>query len=192
MRSSIIVSTALAAGLLAAPALGADDRSDGAAQAPDQIQDNRVGEVDRQDLTLRDERISREIHDPARLQQQAQDQGQSAQAEQSATSTQDVTQDPQAVREIQQSLQDEGHEIAVDGVWGPNTEQALSRYQQERGLGDATGQPDQETLQALGVEAAGGQPQTAQTPADQPPDDSPDTGVSSPEEAADMGFRVRE
>lgn len=87
---------------------------------------------------------------------------QGAAADQSAQ----ITNNPDAVRQIQQALKDKGADLQVDGVWGPSTEQALMDFQKDQGQGQATGQPDQETLQALDVDIAAGQPQTAQTPSD--------------------------
>ncbi|MFC5312755.1 peptidoglycan-binding domain-containing protein, partial [Azospirillum rugosum] len=48
----------------------------------------------------------------------------------SAVSTQAPS--PERVREVQQALNDrnDGDDIAVDGLWGPNTRQALRRFQQ--------------------------------------------------------------
>jgi peptidoglycan hydrolase-like protein with peptidoglycan-binding domain len=45
----------------------------------------------------------------------------------------------------------------ADGVWGPKTESALRNFQTQSGL-DATGQLNQATAQALGIEAAGSDP----------------------------------
>lgn len=58
--------------------------------------------------------------------------------------------DPQRVREVQQALNDrnDGNDIAVDGVWGPDTRRALRRFQQSNGL-DATGRLDSRTMAAL-------------------------------------------
>ncbi|HEV7370773.1 peptidoglycan-binding domain-containing protein [Arenibaculum sp.] len=58
------------------------------------------------------------------------------------------------VRKLQQALADQGQDLQVDGVWGPNTETALRGFQEQQGM-DATGQPDQETLSALDVELDG-------------------------------------
>jgi len=55
---------------------------------------------------------------------------------------------PQRVRNIQQALNDNGSNIDVDGVWGPNTRRALRDFQQSKGL-DATGQLDRDTVAAL-------------------------------------------
>ena len=54
------------------------------------------------------------------------------------------------VRKVQQALNTEGYNIAVDGIWGPNSRQAMSDYQSKHGL-NATGQLDRDTLAALSV-----------------------------------------
>jgi hypothetical protein len=65
----------------------------------------------------------------------------------------------ETIREMQQALRDRGHEVgAIDGIWGQQTQSALRDFQQAQGM-QASGQPDQQTLSALGVTttAAGGQ-----------------------------------
>ncbi|HEY0834777.1 MAG TPA: peptidoglycan-binding domain-containing protein, partial [Azospirillum sp.] len=57
---------------------------------------------------------------------------------------------PQRVRNIQQALNNNGSDIAVDGVWGPNTRRALRDFQQANGL-EATGQLDGRTVSALNI-----------------------------------------
>jgi hypothetical protein len=55
------------------------------------------------------------------------------------------------VRSVQQALMDRGYNAgAPDGVWGPNTEDALRRFQSNQGL-RATGLLDAQTVAALGV-----------------------------------------
>ena len=54
--------------------------------------------------------------------------------------------DEKTVKQVQQSLN-----VKADGVWGPSTEAALKKYQQENGL-PATGQLDQATKQKLNVQ----------------------------------------
>lgn len=103
----------------------------------------------------------------------------------SADQTAQITSNTEAVRQIQQALQEEGHDIQVDGVWGPNTQQALRDFQEQQGQTQATGEPNQETLQALDVEISQMQPQTAETPSDMPvgsgsPGMGQDTLQSSP------------
>ncbi len=55
------------------------------------------------------------------------------------------------IREMQQALKDKGHDVgAVDGKWGPKTQNALKEYQQAQGM-TASGEPDSQTLSSLGV-----------------------------------------
>jgi hypothetical protein len=55
------------------------------------------------------------------------------------------------IRALQQALNEEGHDIMVDGIWGPQTQQALTEFQQDKGL-SASGQLDPETLAELNLE----------------------------------------
>ncbi|MBP0464193.1 peptidoglycan-binding protein [Roseomonas sp. PWR1] len=57
-----------------------------------------------------------------------------------------------AVRNVQQHLRSLGfYRGAVDGLWGPGTQNAIERFQQGRGL-QTTGQVNPATLQALGLD----------------------------------------
>ena len=57
--------------------------------------------------------------------------------------------DNDQVRELQKILQDKGYQaVPVDGVLGPETQQAISSFQETQGLA-VTGEPDWSTLQAL-------------------------------------------
>jgi len=59
---------------------------------------------------------------------------------------------PTEVRSAQQALKDKGFDVGtVDGQMGPNTENALRQFQQKQGL-PQTGNLDEQTLSALGVE----------------------------------------
>jgi murein L,D-transpeptidase YcbB/YkuD len=58
------------------------------------------------------------------------------------------------IRRLQQALADQGHDLEVDGIWGPNTQTALREFQERQGM-DATGQLDQETLSALDIQTDG-------------------------------------
>lgn len=61
-------------------------------------------------------------------------------------------QDKETIRQAQDKLNQRGYSVGpADGTWGPQTEQALTQFQQAEGL-EATGQLDQETLSALGIE----------------------------------------
>jgi peptidoglycan hydrolase-like protein with peptidoglycan-binding domain len=62
---------------------------------------------------------------------------------------------PQAVRSVQQALKQKGYDVgSVDGQMGPNTENALRQFQRAQGISQ-TGNLDQQTLSALGVEQGG-------------------------------------
>jgi len=54
------------------------------------------------------------------------------------------------VMEIQRALSSEGHDLQIDGVWGPNTQQALRSYQENEEL-EGSGWPDNKTLSQLGI-----------------------------------------
>jgi peptidoglycan hydrolase-like protein with peptidoglycan-binding domain len=61
--------------------------------------------------------------------------------------------DNKQVRELQKILTEKGYNAGtVDGIIGPNTQQALRGFQESQGLA-ATGKPDQDTLQALAPDA---------------------------------------
>ena len=60
-------------------------------------------------------------------------------------------QDEATIRSVQQALLKAGYDPGpIDGVMGPRTEQALSRYQQSKGL-SSSANLDAQTLSALGV-----------------------------------------
>ncbi|HEX7273961.1 MAG TPA: peptidoglycan-binding domain-containing protein [Casimicrobiaceae bacterium] len=62
--------------------------------------------------------------------------------------------DSTLVRNVQQALNDKGYNAgAVDGQWGPSTEDAVRRFQQASGL-PQTGELQHSTLVALGVSPA--------------------------------------
>lgn len=55
------------------------------------------------------------------------------------------------IRALQQALNDKGHSVgSVDGIWGPSTQNALRSFQSSQGM-TASGNPDSQTLQALGI-----------------------------------------
>jgi peptidoglycan hydrolase-like protein with peptidoglycan-binding domain len=65
---------------------------------------------------------------------------------------------PQSTLEnVQQQLQQQGFykNAKVDGRWGPQTRRAVQSFQQAKGM-PATGQLDEQTLGALGVNNQGG------------------------------------
>ena len=57
----------------------------------------------------------------------------------------------QEMRDLQQNLGRIGFDAGdVDGIWGPNTREALANFQRQQGL-DSTGELDRPTLSALGM-----------------------------------------
>jgi peptidoglycan hydrolase-like protein with peptidoglycan-binding domain len=60
--------------------------------------------------------------------------------------------DTSLVRAVQQSLNDRGFVVAVDGLWGSNTQVALHRFQQAQGM-QGTGELDPQTMAALKIGA---------------------------------------
>ena len=60
------------------------------------------------------------------------------------------------IQNVQQRLLQQGYykNAKVDGRWGPHTQQAVESFQQAKGL-PTTGQLDQPTLNALGVNQGG-------------------------------------
>ncbi|MGQ9365523.1 peptidoglycan-binding domain-containing protein [Azospirillum sp. ST 5-10] len=58
------------------------------------------------------------------------------------------------VRDMQNALNNAGHEVTVDGRWGDETEAALSDFQRSQGL-PVTGLPDKGTIAALEQSAGG-------------------------------------
>jgi peptidoglycan hydrolase-like protein with peptidoglycan-binding domain len=70
-----------------------------------------------------------------------------------ATPFAERTLDPALARQTQQRLRQLGfYSGRDDAIWGPSSRIALTRFQQSRGL-EATGQLDQTTVSALGIEA---------------------------------------
>ena len=62
--------------------------------------------------------------------------------------------DSKRVNEMQKALKEKGYSVGrVDGVVGPQTTSAIREFQRKEGL-SATGQPDQQTLKALGIEVS--------------------------------------
>jgi peptidoglycan hydrolase-like protein with peptidoglycan-binding domain len=58
---------------------------------------------------------------------------------------------PDMIRKVQQNLNQAGlYKARVDGVWGPQTEAAVRDYQQQHNF-NATGELDQQTLDAMNL-----------------------------------------
>jgi peptidoglycan hydrolase-like protein with peptidoglycan-binding domain len=108
-----------------------------------------------------------QLQQPESQLQQSQDQSASG-AQQQAQNTIEPSQlNTQEIRQIQMSLNKQGFSAGhVDGKWGPDTEKAVKDFQQQKQM-QATGQLDQQTLQALGVNMTaqqGGQQNAPQQP----------------------------
>lgn len=86
--------------------------------------------------------------------QSSQDQGSQSSRSSQQQGTQQQAQGPEVVKQVQEKLSAEGHQLTPDGKMGPKTQAALKEYQQKNGL-QATGQIDQETLAKLGIESGG-------------------------------------
>ena len=86
-------------------------------------------------------------------------------------STNESNLDRDQVKQVQEALNQKGFKSGqADGKMGPETKDALQAFQQKQGL-QATGQPDQQTLAALGINEAGttGQAPAARAPAAKAP-----------------------
>jgi hypothetical protein len=94
-----------------------------------------------------------------------------------------VSMTTEEIRRIQVILRDRGYTIEVDGIMGPQTRDAIIAFQRREGI-EATGQIDQRTSAALGVDAkqvgpsgrpAGDRNQAGQQPAADQPGNQPTT-----------------
>lgn len=111
-------------------------------------------------------------------------------------------QDQASVKQVQEKLSQQGYEVGpVDGIFGPKTQQALRKFQEDKGV-QPTGQIDEQTMAALGIQGGGsaqpgdmgaGQPPDAGVPESQPGDmgagqPQPDTGIEgSDQPGSDLG-----
>jgi murein L,D-transpeptidase YcbB/YkuD len=57
---------------------------------------------------------------------------------------------PEEVQRVQAALNQKGERVKVDGVWGPQTAEAVRDFQRKNGL-QASGQLDDQTLQKLNL-----------------------------------------
>jgi peptidoglycan hydrolase-like protein with peptidoglycan-binding domain len=95
---------------------------------------------------------------PALAQQQPQNQMQQSQKQPPAAhqnsgmpGNQSANLSESQIRQVQQALDQKGfHAGRADGKLGPETKDALSQFQKKQGL-QATGEPDDQTLAALGI-----------------------------------------
>lgn len=122
--------------------------------------------------------------EPAQQQQQESTQQQDSMQQ---GGNQQVQMDEQTVRQVQQKLKDAGYDVGkVDGKWGPRSNAALQKFQEAQGI-QSTGQLDQQTLSALGIQ--GGSETFAEQPegATSDPAATPESGASQPGGATDPG-----
>jgi hypothetical protein len=90
---------------------------------------------------------------PARVSQPETQTSSSQPAERTLPSSYERAMSPAKVREVQTKLNDMGyHAGQVDGVWGPRTESAVRNFQQAKNI-EATGRLDEQTLNALDIDA---------------------------------------
>ena len=68
------------------------------------------------------------------------------------------------IKQAQEKLSSKGHDVSADGVLGPKTQAAVKEFQQKEGI-QASGQLDQETLAALGVNESSAGAGSTSTPA---------------------------
>ena len=78
----------------------------------------------------------------------------------------------EAVRQVQQQLNNLGYNVDVDGVYGAQTEEAVRRFQQSQGL-FVDGVAGEDTQQALGIGQAGN---SGSDPIPYPPSSSTSSG----------------
>lgn len=79
--------------------------------------------------------------------------------------------DSSTVQQIQTKLNEQGFDVGpVDGKFGPKTRQALRQFQQKQGI-ETTGQIDQQTLAALGVQEGSGSSGSMEDPQGSQPGD---------------------
>lgn len=57
---------------------------------------------------------------------------------------------PDELQKVQTALNQKGERVKVDGIWGPQTAEAVRDFQRKNGL-QASGQLDSQTLQKLNV-----------------------------------------
>ena len=89
------------------------------------------------------------------------------------------------VAQMQQKLNEQGLSAGrTDGLWGPDTSAAVTRFQEKNGL-RASGQLDQDTLRALGMVDAAPAATLPQGTASPAPASPPDTAGTRPATAAD-------
>ncbi len=103
--------------------------------------------------------------------------GMSGQSGMTSSSRQHMSQNE--IKQIQSKLKQQGYDVGkVDGQLGPNTQQALRQFQEDKGM-QATGQPDRETMAALNMGGRGGT-QQGQLPQSNPNAGHPSGSMGGP------------
>ena len=151
MKTPLIAFFAAAA--LSIPALAQDQKEQGSKQSEAQ---SPSGEMQRSAKANREQ--SKDQKEQGSQQSDAQSQSQTANQGQTELSSSEV-------KSIQQELKSKGlHAGPVDGIIGPETKAALEQFQKQNGI-KATGEADEKTLAALGINREQGSKQSeAQSP----------------------------
>ena len=87
-------------------------------------------------------------------QKQQSQSGQSQSASGGSSSQKQAGQSSETVKQAQEKLSAEGHNVQADGIMGPKTQAAVKEYQESKGL-KPSGQLDQQTMSSLGVSQGG-------------------------------------
>jgi peptidoglycan hydrolase-like protein with peptidoglycan-binding domain len=120
-------------------------------------------------------------------QQQSQQEDQQQQQAQEPVDPSNLSKDE--VRQLQQTLDKKGFSVKkVDGVWGPNTEAALRKFQKDNNI-KASGQLTQETISEL--KAAQGGESNSTTGAGSSPVNSSDQDQNPPKESGSGSGQYR-
>ncbi|QKT03823.1 peptidoglycan-binding protein [Ectothiorhodospiraceae bacterium 2226] len=90
------------------------------------------------------------------------------------------------VRSVQEALNEQGKDVSVDGIQGPETSQALQEFQENEGL-QASGEIDEDTLRALGLEDEAAEFAAAEEEAGIGA--QPENGMGAPEGEGDVGVQ---
>lgn len=91
------------------------------------------------------------------------------------------------IQQIQQKLNDQGFNVgAVDGKLGPKTKEALRKFQEKQGI-QASGQIDQQTMAALGVQGQGSNMGGTPPQGSTQPETGSQGGNQSGQQGGDMG-----
>lgn len=122
--------------------------------------DQAALEEDREETIARDENAYLEDEEPqasgagttagSGMEQQDQQMGQQQQAQMQIPAP--VT--DEMISNLQAALKQRGYDVRTDGIWGPNTHQALTEFQNEQGI-QGDGQINTETLAALELDQQG-------------------------------------